>query len=181
MTPATIDTIIFYLAAGLAVGSAFLMVWQRNPVASAMFLILSLVAQAALYIQLDAIFLAALLIIIYAGAIVTLFLFVIMLLNLRYEQFVEPSGGLSRIIKVALAATFAASIIAIVQRTLGGGEPFQVLSGAELSFSSVKEVATALYTRYVYPFELVGALLLVAIIGAVALAGKETQETASPK
>ncbi len=101
-----IDTVIFYIAALLAVFGAIMMITVKNPVAAVMYLILSLIAQAVLYVQLGALFVGALLIIVYAGAILVLFLFVIMLLNLRGEQFEGGHPRLSLATKYFLSALF---------------------------------------------------------------------------
>jgi NADH-quinone oxidoreductase subunit J len=101
-----LETIIFYIAAGFALGGAAMMVSQRNPIASVLYLVVSLVAQAILYVQLSALFVGALLIIIYTGAILVLFLFVIMLLNLRGEQFHDKQSHLERATKLGLTLIF---------------------------------------------------------------------------
>ncbi len=82
----TLDTVIFFISAVVAVFGATMMIAQRNPVASVLYMILSLVAQAVIYVQLGALFVGAMLVIVYAGAIMVLFLFVIMLLNLRGSE-----------------------------------------------------------------------------------------------
>lgn len=170
METTIIDVIVFYLAAAGAVGGGFMMIWQRNPVASALFLILSLLSQAILYILLDAVFVGALLVIIYAGAIVTLIIFVIMLLNLRGEQFVDQSSGLTRYIKLIVAGLVGAELVYIIGKTTGVKMKFSELTGSLATFGDVKPVAELLYSKYLYGFELTSILLLVAIVGAVILA-----------
>lgn len=171
MEATTLNLIVFYTAAGLAVAGAFMMIWQKNPVASAMYLILSLLSQATLYVLLDAVFVGALLIIIYAGAVVTLFLFVIMLLNLRGEQHVEKSEGISRYVKLGIAAVVGAELVFIITKTALPRIRFEALEST--TFGDVKEVATILYSKFLYGFELTSILLLVAIVGAVILARRE--------
>jgi NADH:ubiquinone oxidoreductase subunit 6 (subunit J) len=96
----SVDGVIFAVSAAIAVFGALMMITSRNPVASVLYMILSLVAQAVLYVQLMALFLAAVLIIVYAGAILVLFLFVIMLLNLRGgEDLGDPAPVMSRFSK----------------------------------------------------------------------------------
>ena len=87
-----LELVIFYVAAVIAIGAAILMIFQRNPVASVLYLIVSLVAQAMLFIQLNAMFVGALVIIVYAGAILVLFLFVIMLVCVEDEN-TAPGPG----------------------------------------------------------------------------------------
>lgn len=174
----TLDVVIFYIAAVLAVSGAVLMVFQRNPVLSILYLILSLVAQAVLYVQLNALFLGALLIIIYSGAILVLFLFVIMLLNLRgTEDFGRHSHPVSLAAKAILSIVFVIELIMVV---MTGFTRSDMLVGAMTNkgdtFGSVESVATLLYTKYLYPFELASILLLAAIVGAVVLAKHDRSE-----
>ncbi|MFQ5606997.1 MAG: NADH-quinone oxidoreductase subunit J [Candidatus Zixiibacteriota bacterium] len=178
MEATTLDIVVFYLAAAGAVGGAFMMIWQRNPVASALFLILSLVSQAVLYIMLDAVFVGALLVIIYAGAIVTLFLFVIMLLNLRGEQFVDQSVGVRRYLKLLIAGLVGAELVYIVAKTSPVKLAFTELVGPLATFGDINPVAELLYSKYLYGFELTSILLLVAIVGAVILALREVKSEA---
>jgi NADH-quinone oxidoreductase subunit J len=138
-----------------------------------MFLILSLLSQAVLYIQLDAVFVGALLIIVYAGAIVTLFLFVIMLLNLRGGEYVDQSTGLKRYLKLLVAAAIGGELIYIVSKTALPALQFDTL--VVENFGEVKEVAMILYSKYLYGFEVTSILLLVAIVGALLLA-REPEE-----
>ena len=179
MDASILNIIVFYIAAALAVGGAFMMVWQKNPVASAMFLILSLLSQAVLYIQLDAVFVSALLIIVYAGAIVTLFLFVIMLLNLRGEQFVDRSSGFSRIGKLVAVGLIGGEMIYIITQSVLPTFSFGEL-GVE-TFGDVKSVASLLYSKYLFAFEATSILLLVAIVGAVILARRANGESEAPE
>jgi NADH-quinone oxidoreductase subunit J len=171
-----LETIIFYVAAFFAVFGALMMILQRNPVASVLYLILSLVAQAILYVQLSALFVGALLIIVYAGAILVLFLFVIMLLNLRGEHFDPPRPGFSLFSKYFLAVLFFVEIAMIV-RQIAFSESMDTLTArAAPDFGDVEPVAEILFTRYLYPFELTSILLLVAIIGAVVMARRNRGE-----
>lgn len=168
-----IELVIFYFAAIVAVGGAVLMIIQRNPIASVLYLIVSLVAQAILYVQLKALFIGALLIIVYAGAILVLFLFVIMLLNLRGEKFEGRQPKIAWMTKLGLALVFFLEIVAIVRQiTLPGAIARE---GVEVAadFGSVDMVATRLFREYLFPFELTSILLLVAIVGAVVIAKRE--------
>lgn len=166
-----LDTIIFVVAAALAVFGGTMMIVQRNPVLSVLYLILSLVAQAVLYVQLGALFLGAVLIIVYSGAILVLFLFVIMLLNLRgTEDLGRGSRPVSRAAKYVLTLAFVVEMILVVRTGFFRGETevgMMMLRAPD--FGSVKTVATLLFTKYLYPFELAGVLLLAAIVGAVVM------------
>jgi NADH-quinone oxidoreductase subunit J len=173
----TLDAVVFVVSAVIAVFGATMMIAQRNTVASVLYLILSLGAQAVLYVQLGALFLGAILIIVYAGAILVLFLFVIMLLNLR--------GGLdlggrppavSRSAKYLVSFILLLELVYIIRKGFQEAAPTGVANLAPDGFGSVTEVATRLFREYVYPFELTGVLLLVAVVGAVVIAKKESPE-----
>ncbi|UCG62817.1 MAG: NADH-quinone oxidoreductase subunit J [Candidatus Zixiibacteriota bacterium] len=166
-----LDTLIFIISAVVAVFGGTMMIAQRNPVLSVMYLILSLVAQAVLYVQLGALFLGAILIIVYSGAILVLFLFVIMLLNLRgTEDLGHGSQPISRFTKFVLSILFVFELIAVVKTGFIRSEsPIGMMTTVAEDFGSVKAVATLLFTKYVYPFELAGILLLAAIVGAVVM------------
>jgi NADH-quinone oxidoreductase subunit J len=176
-----LDTIIFYSAAVFAIGGAVMMITQRNPIASVLYLIVSLVAQAILYIQLSALFLGDLLIIIYAGAFMVLFLFVIMILNLRGEQFEGKQSKLGGVVKLTFATIFFIEIVFIIRQVVkqSGGS----IQSAQVTedFGSVEMVATRLFREYLYPFELTSVLLLVAIVGAVVIAKREKSEKGRDK
>lgn len=171
-----LELIIFYAAAILAIGGAVMMIMQRNPVASVLYMVVSLVAQAILYVQLSALFVGALLIIIYAGAIMVLFLFVIMLLNLRGETFENKQSGLGRGTKIALSVVLFFEVITIVRQLVFSGGATTHTTSAIDDFGSVEMVAGRLFREYLYPFELTSILLLVAIIGAVVIAKRDKGE-----
>jgi NADH-quinone oxidoreductase subunit J len=171
-----LETIIFYFAAIVAIGSAVMMILQRNPVASVLYLVVSLVAQAILYVQLSALFVGALLIIVYAGAILVLFLFVIMILNLRGEPFEGRQTRMGRAAKFGFAVILFLEIVAMIRQmavpVAAGGRTVQVAE----DFGSVEMVATRLFREYLFPFELTSVLLLVAIVGAVVIARRDKSE-----
>ena len=176
----TLDMFIFVFSAVVAVFGATMMISQRNPVAAVLYLIVSLVAQAVLYVQLGSLFMGAVLIIVYAGAILVLFLFVIMLLNLRgSEDLGDNSPPLSRATKYIISVLMVAELVFIIHGGFYAG-PGGGMLGAEAvaGFGSVEGIATLLFTRYLYPFELTSILLLSAIVGAVVMAkrrdGSET-------
>jgi NADH-quinone oxidoreductase subunit J len=160
--------ILFYVFAALTVGCAALCVANpvsRNPVTSAMFLVLAIVSMAGLFVLLHAFFLAAVQIIVYAGAVMVLFLFVIMLLDLKEEerrQFNRFGLAAGVIAVLALGGVTVATLAAAVPET---GAP--VLEGA------TRPLGLALFRQYVLPFEIVSLLLLVAMIGAVLLSKKD--------
>lgn len=158
---------VFALFAFLALASALVVVIHRNPVYSTMSLVVTLVSLAVLFVLLGAPFIAVLQVLIYTGAIVVLFLFVIMLLNIGRE---EGSGG-GRLIKgvAALAALVFGGMIALFSWRAFSGEGLAPISE---ELVSLKGLAAELFDRYLLTFELVGLLLLVAVIAATVLARK---------
>lgn len=177
-----LDVIIFFVSAIVAVFGATMMVAQRNPVASVLYLLVSLVAQAVLYIQLGSVFMAAVLIIVYAGAVLVLFLFVIMILNLRGGgDLAEPTPPMSRFTKYFISALLFVELWFVAKSGFypetGGG----VMTKLSASFGTVEEIAAVLFTRYLYPFELTSVLILSAIVGAVVVAKRVTNGTFSGK
>lgn len=159
------ETLIFFLFAALALGSAIVVVVHKNPVYSTMSLVLTLFSLAVLFVLLGAPFLAALQILVYAGAIVVLFLFVIMLLNIQREEMPQASAGGQRWAAILGAAVFAGFLLLLIWRA---GSP----SVAPLTEEMVdmKTLARELFSTYLLPFEIIGVLLLVAVIGATVVA-----------
>jgi NADH-quinone oxidoreductase subunit J len=180
----TFDLIIFVVSAGVAVFGATMMIAQRSPVASVMYMILSLVAQAVCYVQLGGLFLGAILVVVYAGAIMVLFLFVIMLLNLRGNENMGTSEpAVSQFTKLVFGILLTLELAFIVKAAPFSGSLTGIVGAESDSFGSVKAVAEMMFTDYLYPFELTGVLLLVAVVGAVVIARKrrliETGDSAS--
>lgn len=164
---------VFALFALLALGSAVVVVVHRNPVYSTMSLVLTLFSLAVLFVLLGAPFIATLQVLVYTGAILVLFLFVIMLLNVGREEPPAAAQTGQRWAAVLAAAVFAGAVGATLWRTYGGREL------AELTRERVALVPLAreLFSRYLLAFEIVGLLLLVAVIAATVLARK----TAAPE
>ncbi len=178
----TLDLIIFFISAIVAVFGAIMMIAQRNPIASVLYLILSFVAQAVLYVQLGALFVGAMLVIVYAGAILVLFLFVIMLLNLRGDEDLgRHSTVMSKVTKSLIAGLLFIEFLFIIRGVFLGFSPTGIAAGSPTAeFGSIKSVSMLLFTKYLYPFELTGVLMLIAVVGAVVISRKETDELASP-
>ncbi len=174
----TADQIIFFLSALLAIFGAVMMIAQKNPIASVMYLILSLVAQAVCYVQLGALFLGAILVIVYAGAIMVLFLFVIMLLNLRGREDLGMSPHpMKTATKILITVLFIVELTMILKSVdLQGDAGGFMTQPQAVDFGTVTQVAKLLFTKYMYPFQLTGVLLLVAVVGAVVMARKDDEE-----
>lgn len=173
-----LDTVIFIVSAVAAIFGATMMIFQRNPIASVLYLIVSLVAQAVLYVQLSALFIGAILIIVYAGAILVLFLFVIMMLNLRGgEDLSEPVPPVGRLTKYLVSLFLFAEMVLIIKSSIfRDAGATGITMAPDGDFGSVEEVARVLFTRYLYPFELTSILLLAAIVGAVVIAGRASPD-----
>jgi NADH-quinone oxidoreductase subunit J len=163
------DAALFYVFGALAVGSALAMVLNvRNTVAAAMSLVITMVSLGGIYVLLRAHLVAVIQIMVYAGAIVVLFIFVVMLLNLRTDVF--PPGRLRALKLLGSAAGLWA--LARFLRALGPNLPEARPLPEE--FGSYRHMGRALFTDYVLPFEMTSLLLLAAIVGAVILARRRT-------
>lgn len=170
------EVALFSLFAFLALASALVVVVHRNPVYSTMGLVVTLVAVAALFVLLGAPFLAALQVLIYTGAIVVLFLFVIMLLNIQREGSVPGSGLGQRLAAAAGALVFGALLLLFVWRAYAA----QQMPPLTEELVSLRSLAQLLFTTYMLPFQLIGLLLLAAVVGATVLARRPTADEAPP-
>jgi NADH-quinone oxidoreductase subunit J len=169
------EALLFYVFGAVAVATSLLVIGQRNPIYSVLLLIASFGALSGLYVLLEAPFAAVIQIIVYAGAIMVLFLFVVMLLNAPhedtdYDERVHPllRPGPMRFGAV-LAVLFLVELVWAVMRH--GGEAGQFPGGA---VSSVAAIGRLLFTEYGFPFEVTSVLILVAMVGAVVLARRES-------
>jgi len=159
--------IFFAILAVLAIASAVTTIASKNPVASAISLIFHFFMLAGLYLTLQAQFLAVIQILIYAGAIMVLVVFVIMLLNLRKEESLKEKYNYRKTIAILLAAVFVVQVTAII--AIG-----PIISKANnlpaVNQGTIENIARELFTNYLVPFEAISLLLLTAIVGAVILA-----------
>jgi NADH-quinone oxidoreductase subunit J len=165
----TAPLVMFFILAGIAVLGAISLILQRHPIHSALSLIVVMVSLAGLYLLMGAEFVAAVQIIVYGGAIMVLFLFVIMLLNAGEEERTNFSrlafyAGIP--LAVAVTGLIAA---AIVSSKAAAALP----AAAPATLTSTKTLSNLLFTEFVYPFELTSFLILVAILGAIVLAQRE--------
>jgi NADH-quinone oxidoreductase subunit J len=157
--------IAFFVLAVLAVASALVVITHRNPVIAALALGVNLISIAGFYLVLRAQFIALLQVIVYAGAILVLIVFVIMLLNLRDEARQAGSGSIQRIVGPLLALVFAV----LLGRALLKGSA-SAFPAPPAGFGTVEAVGRELFSRFFYPFEVISLLLIVAMVGAVLLA-----------
>ncbi|HTV61059.1 MAG TPA: NADH-quinone oxidoreductase subunit J [Verrucomicrobiae bacterium] len=163
--------ILFYVFAALTLGCGVLVIanpFSRNPVTSAMFLVLTIISMAGLFVLLHAFFLAAVQILVYAGAVIVLFLFVIMLLDLKAEarRKIKIYGLIAGLVSVgAILALFFKNLISTALNA--GSSP--TIEG------TTEALGKLLFTGYVLPFEVVSVLLLVAMIGVILLSRKNLE------
>ena len=166
MTP---QIAIFLVLAAVAVAGAISLILQREPIHSALSLIAVMVALAGLYLLQGAEFIAAVQIIVYGGAIMVLFVFVIMLLNAGEEERTNVSR-MARLVGVPLGIAF------LVEVAYGIGRATAHLGPAVAESVSTRDLSTLLFRDYVFPFELTSILILIALLGALVLARREDSD-----
>ncbi len=164
---------VFYFFASVLVFAAFMVITIRNPVKAALFLVLAFFSAAGLWVLLEAEFLAIVLVLVYVGAVMVLFLFVVMMLDINLARLREgfgeylPIGGLVAVLMVIEMAL-------ILSDGFGAG---RALVPHPADYSNTRELGRILYTTYAYPFEIAGAILLTAIVAAIALTMRRRPET----
>jgi NADH-quinone oxidoreductase subunit J len=170
-TVGTVDAVVFIVGAALILGGAFGLVLSRNPVHAALLLVTTLFGVAVLFIEQGANFLAAVQVIVYAGAIVVLFLFVIMFLGVdRLENLAEEPLPAQRPVAIALAIVGLGGLVALgVEGHWAVGARTVVAPARGQSGGDVAALGRAIFTTYLFPFEVTAALLVIAVVGAVVL------------
>jgi len=167
-----VSEILFWIFAGVAVIAAFMCITRRSPVASALWLVQTLFALAAIFVILDAQFIAALQVLVYAGAIMVLFLFVIMLLNLGGQGPRDMAGIPGRVISAVVGALLIVELITV--NKLLPDELIRLPEGTVAQMAeaqgAVGLIAEPLFRGFLVPFEVTSVLLLAAVVGAVVLA-----------
>ena len=158
---------VFYILASVALLSAVMVIWSRNVVHSAIYLVLTFLCVAGVYVLLGAEFVAAVQVLVYAGGILVLFLFVIMLVNL--------AAGTGRRVRVhatvsAVVGCAATALLLYVSASGGLVTSFGAPTDLSAQGGNLQQVGWALYSQYLLPFEIASVLLLVAMIGAIVLA-----------
>ncbi|WEJ60335.1 NADH-quinone oxidoreductase subunit J [Devosia sp. FJ2-5-3] len=165
----TLPLFFFYLFSAIAVASAFMVISSRNPVHSVLFLILTFVNAAGLFMLAGAEFLSLLLIVVYVGAVAVLFLFVVMMLDVDFAQMRQgmlqyaPVGILVGIVLLLELLLVAGSYV--VTPDISGGASLPI----DVTMENTRQLGQVLYTRYVFLFQTAAAVLLVAMIGAIVL------------
>lgn len=163
-----IETIIFYTFAAMFIGTAAMVVTQRNTVYSALFLVLTFFAASGLWMMLEAEFLAIILVLVYVGAVMTLFLFVIMMLQLEK---LPTKQKLLRYIPwgVLIVALLVVALVYVIKPDNFAADTLALPAHQVASYSNISQLGMVLYTHFVYPFEIAAVLLLVAIVAAISL------------
>lgn len=162
------EQFVFWAAATTAVLSSIMVVTRKNPIYSALFMLVAFGSIAVIFLQLGAPFIAAMHLMVYAGAVMVLFLFVIMLLNLREKELeMSFSPGTKNIVGLLSLALF------LIFGAIIHSSKFTLFPPVSSDFGSVEMVGTKMFSDFVLPFELLSLLIIVAILGAVLLAKKK--------
>ncbi len=170
------ELVAFLIFALTALGSALVVVGHRNPVYSTMALVVTLLATAGLFVMLGSPFLAALQVLLYTGAILVLFLFVIMLLNIRSER----PAGVRTSPQTWIAGVGALVLFGALARLFWEAHGADRAPALTAEFTSTKGVAELLFSTYLLPFEIIGLLLLVAIVAASWMARRPEDDPNDP-
>jgi NADH-quinone oxidoreductase subunit J len=162
----SLEFILFAILAVMAVAAALGLITARNPISSAMAMVVHFIALSGLYLTLHAQFMAAIQVLVYAGAIMVLVVFVIMLLNLGSDESLRDRLRSREAVGIATALGIGLTIILVIGRLVFGARPVDARMTAT---GTIDAVGKALFTDYVFPFEMVSLVLLAAVVGAVVL------------
>jgi len=172
----TFETAVFYFLAAILLFASVRVITAKNPVHAALFLVLAFFSAAGVWLLLEAEFLAITLVLVYVGAVMVLFLFVVMMLDINIEQM--HKGFWSHL---PLAGTVALLMVIEMAAVLGarnfGLDKIAAPQAHAAGYSNTKELGRLLYTDYVYPFEIAAVILLVAIVAAIALTMRRRKDT----
>lgn len=161
------DAFLFWFLALLTLGSAIMVITMANPIFSALSLAMTMVGVAALFVTLGAFFLAGVQLIVYAGAVMVLFVMVIMLFDLKHELKAFSRGLMTGTVKLATVGLFSGLIVGAILLTSG---PDKVPDAAAANQDTTASLGQLLFSHYLFGFEALGVLLLIVAVGAVALA-----------
>ncbi|MFN8115914.1 MAG: NADH-quinone oxidoreductase subunit J [Bacteroidia bacterium] len=165
----TITQWLFGILSFLAIMFALMVVFTRNPVNSVLYLVLTFFCIAGHYLLLNAQFLAVVHIVVYAGAIMVLFLFIIMLMNLNADT--EPR---KHIATRAIAGVVGGVLLFVMVGALKGAEQLQLVQGGASQIGLVKNLGKVLFSEFLFPFEIASVLLLAALVGAIMIGKRDT-------
>jgi NADH-quinone oxidoreductase subunit J len=172
----TFQTAIFYVFAAILVFAALRVVTSRNPVHAALWLVLSFFTAAGVWMLLEAEFLAIVLVLVYVGAVMVLFLFVVMMLDVNFDKLRERFRSYIPVgMTVGILFLLEITLVLVGGYTLPGATPSP--GSASANYSNTRTLGLQIYTDYAYPLEIAAAILLVAIIAAIALTHRERRES----
>lgn len=174
----SLNSLLFFLFAVGAIATGIVMITRKNAVTSAVFLIAHFFCLSALYLSLQAQLLALLQILVYAGAIMVLVVFVIMLLNLGAEEKAAETLNIRGLLGITVAGVLGVQLLAVFMARPSGHNELPPIA---TSNGTVEALGRALFTDYIFPFEAISLLLLAAIIGAVLLAKRHLEQVEAPK
>jgi len=169
-------TFVFYFLSAILVMAGIRVVTARNPVHAALFLVLSFFTAGGLWLLLRAEFLAIALVLVYVGAVMVLFLFVVMMLDINLERLRE--GFWANLVPgLIVGGLMLVEMIVVLGARYFGSDVIPPPPAPSVGYSNTKELGRLVYTEYVYPFELAAVILLVAIIAAIALTQRRRKDT----
>jgi NADH-quinone oxidoreductase subunit J len=168
MSPELFQELMFYLFATFTVGSAMAVVTVKNTIYAALFLVLCFFNTAVLWMLIEAEFLAITLVLVYVGAVMVLFLFVVMMLDVKQVKASQLKQSYTKA-AMLIAAAMLVELVMLFAYKLSGQLPNNELIRQEVGYSNVSEIGMELFTHYVYPFEIAAVILLVAIVAAIML------------
>ncbi len=171
-----VEKVIFYCFAALMLFAALMVITSRHPVRAVLFLVLSFISASALWLLLEAEFLAIILVLVYVGAVMVLFLFVVMMLNMNTAPLKE---GFSRYLPlgILIGVLFAGQVIWLLLDNQALLPEWRSLQRHAADYNNTEILGRALYSDYLYPFEIAGVILLVAIVAAIALTFRGTKSS----
>ncbi len=172
----TYEKFVFYIFAAILVFAATMVITRRNPVQSALFLVLAFFSCAGIWLLAEAEFLAIVLVLVYVGAVMVLFLFVVMMLDVEVA---EMKAGFMRYLPIGIliAVVLAVELFLVLGGGHFGPEQFPLPVPHAADYNNTAELGSVLYTVYLYPFEVAAVILLVAIIAAIGLTMRKRPET----
>lgn len=172
----TLQTSVFYLFSLILILSAFRVITAKNPVHAALFLVLSFFTGAVLWMLIEAEFLAISLVLVYVGAVMVLFLFVVMMLDINFEKL---RAGFWNYLPIAAAVglIMATEMVLVLSSKEAGLDAFGAAKTVAAEGGNIKELGRLIYTQYLLPFELAAVLLVVAIVAAIALTLRKRKNT----
>ena len=175
-----VEQVVFYAFSALVIAMGALVITVRNPVHAALALVVAFFGSAGLWMLLEAEFLAIALVLVYVGAVMVLFLFVVMMLDINLTVLRE---GFARYVPVAIvfAVLMLASLALMVGPTHFGLDKFPAPAAAAADYNNTQQLGRLMFSQYILPFEAAAVLLLVAIIAAIALTLRSSRQTKAPK